>query len=66
MTQLQHLSTHPTVAAGMASGKLQLHGWVYDIESGGIAVHDAARGCMVPFEEKRGLQRRADGGGVDV
>ncbi len=59
VTQLQHLSTHPTVAAGVASGKLELHGWVYDIETGAIALHDAAQGRMVPFEESQGLKRKA-------
>ena len=59
VTQLQHLGTHPTVAAGVASGKLELHGWVYDIETGAIALHDAAQGRMVPFEESQGLKRKA-------
>ncbi|RYC29152.1 carbonic anhydrase [Lichenibacterium minor] len=56
VTQLQHLGTHPTVAAGVASGKLELHGWVYDIETGAIHLHDAAQGRMVPFEESQGNQ----------
>ena len=34
--QLQHLRTHPTVAAKMAAGELSLHGWVYNIETGGV------------------------------
>ena len=59
VTQLQHLSTHPTVAAGVASGKLQLHGWVYDIETGAISLHDAGTGRMIPFEESQGLKRKA-------
>ncbi len=53
VTQIQHLSTHPAVAAGVASGKLELHGWVYDIETGGIHLHDVTQGRMVPFEEQR-------------
>jgi carbonic anhydrase len=57
VTQLQHLSTHPTVAAGIAGGKLELHGWVYDIETGSIALHDGAQGRMVPFEESLGLKK---------
>ncbi len=60
VTQLQHLGTHPSVAAGVASGKVELHGWVYDIETGEIHLHDVARGEMVPFEEKLArLKRRA-------
>lgn len=53
VTQIQHLGTHPAVAAGVASGKLELHGWVYDIETGGIHLHDVTQGRMVPFEEQR-------------
>ena len=49
LVQLQHLATHPAVAAGIASGKVELHGWVYDIESGSVHVHDAAQGKMVPI-----------------
>ena len=47
LIQLQHLATHPAVAAGVAGGKLELHGWVYDIESGAVHVHDVAQGRMV-------------------
>ena len=59
VTQLQHLGTHPAVAAGIASGRVELHGWVYDIETGSISLHDAAKGRMVPFEESQGLKRKA-------
>jgi len=34
--QLVHLQNHPSVAAGLAAGKLQLHGWLFDIESGTV------------------------------
>lgn len=34
--QLQHLRTHPAVAAKLATGKVRLHGWVYNIEKGEI------------------------------
>ncbi len=59
VTQLQHLGTHPAVAAGVAAGKLELHGWVYDIETGSINLHDVSQGKMVPFEESQGLKHKA-------
>lgn len=31
--QLQHLRTHPAVAAKIATGQVQLHGWFYNIET---------------------------------
>ncbi|WP_100638643.1 carbonic anhydrase [Marinobacter salexigens] len=34
--QVQHLRTHPVVAAKLATGKIEVHGWVYDIKSGSI------------------------------
>ena len=40
LTQLGHLRTHPSVAARLAQGTLALHGWVYDIASGNVAVFD--------------------------
>ncbi len=48
LTQLQHLITHPSVAAGVAAGTLTLHGWVYDIETGSIRRHDTT-GKLVPI-----------------
>ncbi|MGI8773178.1 MAG: carbonic anhydrase [Acidobacteriaceae bacterium] len=36
--QLAHLRTYPEVAARLASGKLSLHGWYYDIGSGEVEV----------------------------
>jgi carbonic anhydrase len=36
LQQLEHLSTHPAVAARLEIGELQLHGWVYDIETGAV------------------------------
>lgn len=36
LQQVQHLRTHPVVAAKLATQKVSIHGWVYDIKSGGI------------------------------
>tara|TARA_Y100000310_G_scaffold345099_1_gene461788 strand:- start:1773 stop:2426 length:654 start_codon:yes stop_codon:yes gene_type:complete len=38
--QLNHLRTHPSVAAKIATGQVKLHGWVYNIESGGVLCFD--------------------------
>ena len=38
--QLRHLMTHPAVAAAIASGALELHGWIYDIGGGDIRCYD--------------------------
>lgn len=36
LLQLQHLRTHPYVAAALAKGTVTLHGWVYDIKTGDV------------------------------
>lgn len=36
LQQVQHLRTHPTVAAKLATHQVHIHGWIYDIKSGRI------------------------------
>lgn len=50
--QLQHLRTHPSVAARLAKGDLQLHGWVYDIKTGDVSAYDEATGHFVSVDER--------------
>jgi len=37
LLQLDHLRTHPAVAAKLGMGEIDMHGWVYDIEHGNVA-----------------------------
>ncbi|WEK47836.1 MAG: carbonic anhydrase [Candidatus Andeanibacterium colombiense] len=46
ITQIQHLRTHPSVAAAMARGELTLHGWFFEIESGAILALDGQSGTF--------------------
>jgi carbonic anhydrase len=50
IAQLNHLCTHPSVAARVASGQLFIHGWVYDIESSAIRAYDAKSGGFLPLD----------------
>jgi carbonic anhydrase len=43
--QLANIKTHPSVAVALSQGRLNLHGWVYDIEKGAI---DALDGSTTP------------------
>lgn len=52
LLQLQHLRTHPTVAARLAQDDVELHGWVYDIKSGGVTAYDESAGKFVLVDEK--------------
>jgi carbonic anhydrase len=38
--QLEHLQTHPVVAARLRSKGVELHGWVYSIETGDVWAYD--------------------------
>jgi carbonic anhydrase len=38
LLQMQHLKTHPSVAAAIAAGKLTLSGWVYNIGTGEVEI----------------------------
>lgn len=48
LVQLNNLSTHPSVAARLATGELHTFGWYYDIRSGRILQFDPIKG---EFEE---------------
>ncbi|MQA40755.1 carbonic anhydrase [Rugamonas aquatica] len=55
--QLMHLRTHPAVAARLAEGRLNVQGWVYDIEHGTVTVYDDASGSFqsISAAQARGL-----------
>lgn len=40
LAQLDHLRTFPCVASRLRAGSITLHGWVYDISTGGVRVYD--------------------------
>jgi len=52
LVQLNHLRTHPRVAAGLARGNLHLHAWVYALESGEVLAYDPAGGSFTPLAEE--------------
>ena len=51
LQQIQHLKTHPSVAAKLATGRLQLHDWVYDIETGDVLCFNDETNGFAPMEE---------------
>ncbi|HDZ58367.1 MAG TPA: carbonic anhydrase [Pseudomonas xinjiangensis] len=67
VAQLDHLRTHPSVAARLAKGELYIHGWVYDIETCQIKAYDAETGEFrligdgpLPMATPRARYRPAD------
>ncbi len=53
LLQLEHLRTHPAVAAALAAGAIRLHGWVYDIGSGHVLAHNPGSGRFEQFAATR-------------
>jgi len=51
IAQLDHLRTHPAVAARLAAGQLGIHGWVFDIESAQVRAYSAEKRAFVSLEE---------------
>ena len=50
--QMTHLETHPAVAAKLASGDVEIHGWVYDIAAGTVRAYDDKKHAFVPVEDR--------------
>ncbi len=52
VAQLEHLKTYPMVAARLTRGELQLHGWLYHIQSGEITAYDASNRRFAPLSRE--------------
>jgi carbonic anhydrase len=52
LLQLQHLRTHPAVAAKLGTKEISLHGWVYDIAHGNVRCYDDSKGEFIPLQER--------------
>jgi carbonic anhydrase len=51
LAQLDNLLTHKVVADAIHAKQLRVHGWVYDIGSGGVKTYDARVNKFVPISE---------------
>jgi carbonic anhydrase len=51
IAQIDHLRTHPSVAAAIARGEMSLHGWFVDIGAGQVLGLDGDTGQFVPLRE---------------
>lgn len=49
LVQIDNLRTHPSVAAGIANGELNVYGWVYRIETGEVSAYEPTFGRFVPL-----------------
>lgn len=53
--QLDHLRTHPSVAAKLATNDITLHGWFFDIETGEVQVYDGTEKRFLVIEGEKPL-----------
>jgi carbonic anhydrase len=68
LAQVDNLRTHPSVAAKLKAGTLELHGWVYDIEHGEFKFWDTALERWRPLQElaEASSRQRAVSGAGEV
>lgn len=52
LVQLENLRTHPAVAAKVARRELNLHAWVYKLETGIVFSYDPKEGQFLPIGRK--------------
>jgi carbonic anhydrase len=57
LDQMDNLITYPSVMRGLANGKLQLHGWVYDMSEGSLRVYDVRREEFVLATDARSVPK---------
>ncbi|WP_266171209.1 carbonic anhydrase [Dyella subtropica] len=51
IAQLANIKTHPSVRLALEEGRLSLHGWVYDIETGSIDALDGTTHTFVSLAD---------------
>lgn len=56
IAQLANIQTHPSVRLALEEGRVTLHGWIYDIESGRIDAFDGRTGSFVSLAENPDVQ----------
>ena len=58
ITQMQHLGTHPSVAAALATDRVVVHGWIYDIGGGEVRTYDPERRTFTAMHPKKMMAAR--------
>jgi carbonic anhydrase len=51
LEQLENLRTHPAVSARLSTGQLNLHAWMYKIETGQVFIFQPNEGQFLPLTE---------------
>ena len=48
LVQIENLRTLPSVAAGLVSGKIKIHGWTYKFQTGEVFCYSQEEGQFLP------------------
>lgn len=51
LIQLEHIRTHPSVAAALVQSSIQLHGWVYKIQTNEVFSYHPQTGQFMPVSD---------------
>jgi carbonic anhydrase len=51
LTQVENLETYPVIRSRLHAGKLNMHAWMYEIESGAVFAYNAQSGKFTPMEK---------------
>jgi carbonic anhydrase len=57
LVQLENLRTHPAVASRLARRTVNLHAWIYKIETGQIFAYDPEKGQFLPITDEQEADR---------
>ena len=52
LTQIENLETYPAIRSKLHSGQLNLHAWIYEIETGTVFAYDAAQRQFTLMENR--------------
>jgi len=54
--QLENLLTYPFVQEKVQAGNLEIHGWMYDIQTGGLSYYDKEENGFKSIETQKRSQ----------
>jgi carbonic anhydrase len=54
LVQIENVRTHPAVASALSRGELNLHAWMYKIETGDVFAYDPEHGQFVHVDDHTG------------
>jgi carbonic anhydrase len=52
LTQIENLETYPVIRSRLHAGKLNLHAWIYEIETGAVFAYNAQLRQFMPLEQR--------------